>query len=127
MMAIEPQVSVLPYASSSGASKTSSKARRSVAVVIAPPTRHIRSAGARKPVSRATSTSRWYMAGTPARKVAESASTACSTSSAEKPSTIRAVAPTAVTLSTQPMWERLWNSGSGQTTRSSADSPGIGT
>ncbi|PSK59624.1 hypothetical protein B0E53_06916 [Micromonospora sp. MH33] len=125
--AIEPQVSVLPYASSSGASKTSSKARRSGPVVIAPPTRHTRRSGARKPASRAAATRWWYMAGTPASTVARSSVTARSTSSAENPSTSRAVAPTAVTLSTQPMWERLWNSGNGQTTRSPSVRPGIGT
>jgi hypothetical protein len=40
---------------------------------------------------------------------------------------MRAVAPTTVTDSTHAMWERLWNNGSGHSTRSSADSPGIGT
>ncbi len=111
----------------SGAPNASSKERRSAAVVMAPPTRHIRSAGAVKPSSRAARTSCWYMVGTPARKVADSSRTASRTSAAAKPSRMRAVAPTAVTLSTQAMWERLWNSGSGQTTRSSALRPGTGT
>ncbi len=67
------------------------------------------------------------MVGTPARKVEESSLSPSSTSSAENPSTIRAEAPTAVTLSTQAMCERLWKSGSGHSTRSSAVSPGTGT
>ncbi len=40
---------------------------------------------------------------------------------------IRAVAPTTVTERTHAMWERLWNSGSGHSTRSWSVSPGIGT
>ncbi|GAA3784121.1 hypothetical protein GCM10022379_58010 [Micromonospora maritima] len=125
--AIAPHVSVLPYASSSGASKTSSNARRSSPVVIAPPTRQTRSAGARNPSARAAATRWWYMAGTPASTVASSCATARSTSAAANPSTRRALAPTAVTLSTQAMWERLWNSGSGQTTRSAEVRSGTGT
>lgn len=67
------------------------------------------------------------MVGTPARKVAFSSSMAASTSSAEKPSTMRAEAPTTVTPSTHAMCDREWNSGSGHTTRSSGDRSGTGT
>lgn len=67
------------------------------------------------------------MVGTPPRKVLSRSASALRISSAEKPSTMCAEAPTAVTASTQTMCDRLWNSGSGHSTRSSAVRPGTGT
>ncbi|UUA10684.1 hypothetical protein NNW99_36160 [Streptomyces sp. CRCS-T-1] len=128
--AIMPQVSVLPYASSSGAPRVSSTAARRAGPLGAPATTHIRSAWGSSP---GESTSRRYVVGTPASMVKgpPSPSYPVSSSCLSPPGgssspAIRALAPTAVTPRIASEWLKLWNSGSGQSSRSSGERPKIG-
>ncbi|MDQ0711636.1 hypothetical protein QFZ55_001088 [Streptomyces luteogriseus] len=103
---------------------------RSAGPLGAPATRHIRSAGGAAP---SEPTSRWYVAGTPASTVKgpPSPSYAVSSSCRRPPCTvgspaIRALAPTAVTPRIASEWLKLWNSGSGHSSRSRDERPKIG-